>query len=440
MANFNNSPNMSLPIPAVGIDPGPDYATNINQCLTILDTHNHAPGYGVQINPDGMNINADLAFNDNNLTGGRSLRLQIQPALLAGPNDLACFYSSGVDAYFNDGNGNQVRLTQNGAVSGTPGSIANLVTPASASYNSGTSTFIWQSNSNTAANMDAASYILRNLTANSKGLTLSPPTAMGSDYTITLPPLPASTLPISITSSGVMGAAPLTFSQLDAAAQLKLNSVAPTIQKFLTGSGTYTLPVSPRVPLYIRVTAVGAGGGGGGSGFGAGSAGDGSDTAFGTTLIISSGGKGGKSFDSGSGTGSGGLGGAATLGSGPLGLAFQGSAGNGGSGGVSATFSGGSGGATPLGGAGGTTGSSGSGGGNVNAIANTGSGAAGGSGGGDGFSGGGGGAGGYVNAIITSPASTYTYSIGTGGTAGSGVTASGGTGADGMILVEEFYQ
>lgn len=433
---------MSLPIPAVGIDPGPDYATNINQCLAILDTHNHAPGYGVQINPDGININSDLAFNNNNLTSARSLRLQIQPTLIAGPNDLACFYASGVDAYFNDGNGNQVRLTQNGAVSGTPGSIANLVAPASASYNSGTSTFIWQSNSNTAANMDAGSYTLRNLTANSKGLTLSPPTAMGSDYTITLPPLPASTLPISITSSGVMGAAPLTFSQLDAAAQLKLNSVAPTVQIFLTGSGTYTLPISPRPPLYLRITAVGGGGGGGGSGFGAGSAGDGSDTAFGTTLIVAFGGKGGHAFNSGSGDGSGGLGGAATLGTGPIGLAFQGSSGAGGTTtGSTATPSGGTGGSTPLGGAGGSTGSAGSGGGNVSAVANTGSGAAGGSGGNNSFSGGGGGAGGYVNALITGTlASTYTYSIGTGGTSGSGVTASGGTGADGMILVEEYYQ
>ena len=43
--------------------------------------------------------------------------------------------------------------------------------------------------------------------------------------------------------------------------------VAPTIQKFASGTGTYTTPVSP-APLYLRVRMVGGGGGGGGSGSG----------------------------------------------------------------------------------------------------------------------------------------------------------------------------
>ena len=38
--------------------------------------------------------------------------------------------------------------------------------------------------------------------------------------------------------------------------------VAPTVQAFLSGSGTYTPPSSPRTPLYLRVRAVAGGGGG----------------------------------------------------------------------------------------------------------------------------------------------------------------------------------
>jgi len=37
MANFILSPQMSLPVPVVGIDSGPDYAFNINSSLSLID-------------------------------------------------------------------------------------------------------------------------------------------------------------------------------------------------------------------------------------------------------------------------------------------------------------------------------------------------------------------------------------------------------------------
>jgi hypothetical protein len=200
------SPNMSLPIPVVGEDPGPDWAENLNSCFTILDQHNHAAGSGVPINPAGININADLTFNSFNLTGARSVRMIAQGSPIGLPDDLDCVYVSGVDLYYNDGNGNQVRITQSGGVAGSPGSIGSLTSPASATYVSANDTFVWQSDANTPANMDAASYILRNLTANSFGLTLAPPNAMGSNTTITLPTLPASTKIMTLDSAGNMGA------------------------------------------------------------------------------------------------------------------------------------------------------------------------------------------------------------------------------------------
>ncbi len=188
MSNTTLSPNMNLPIPVVGVDPGPEWGNDLNSCLTFIDQHNHAPGSGVQINPSGLNINTDLPMGSNNLTIVRSVRFNAQNSPLALSTDLDCAYVSGVDLYFNDGNGNQVRITQSGGVAGSPGSIANLVSPASASYVGADETFVWQSDANTPANMDMASLILRNLVANSKGLTLAPPAAMGSNYTLTLPP------------------------------------------------------------------------------------------------------------------------------------------------------------------------------------------------------------------------------------------------------------
>lgn len=201
-----NSPNMLLPVPVVGVEPGPDWAQDLNGCMAVIDQHDHSAGSGVPVTPSGLNISSDLSFLNNNGVAFRSVRFQTQISLLALPTDLGCLYRNGADLYYNDGLGNQVRITQSGAVAGSPGSISNLVAPASASYVSGSSTFVWQSDANKPANMDAASYIFRNFVTNSKGLTLSPPAAMGADYSLVLPQLPVSQKIMSLDASGNISA------------------------------------------------------------------------------------------------------------------------------------------------------------------------------------------------------------------------------------------
>lgn len=116
MSNTTPSPNMNMPVPVVGTDPGSDWATNIDACLSIVDSHNHASGQGVQVTPSGLNINADLPFGGNNATTLRSTRFSSQGSPLAGGSDLDCLYVSGGDLYYNDGSGNQIRLTQAGTI------------------------------------------------------------------------------------------------------------------------------------------------------------------------------------------------------------------------------------------------------------------------------------------------------------------------------------
>lgn len=209
---------------------------------------------------------------------------------------------------------------------------------------------------------------------------------------------------------------------------------APTVQKFTSGSGTYTTPAGVR---YIRVTAVGGGGGGSGSSTSAnngGNGGSGGNTTFGTSLIQGSGGGAGISQAS---TGLGGAGGAAAatgltaiLAPGGAGIGYTLALTNG-------SFPGGGGGSSMLGGGGGsatnTTGS--------NGATNSGGGGGGGGSPTSGSNGTGGGAGGGVVAIITSPAATYSYAVGAAGTAGSAGTSgrAGGAGGEGVIIVEEFY-
>lgn len=195
------SPNMNLSIPSVGVTDGPEWASELNASLNIVDAHDHTTGNGVPITPSAMDINADLSFNNFNILALHYAQFTAQSAPLTGTDFI---YTSGVDLYFNDGNGNQVRITQSGGVAGSPGSISNLTAPASAAYVSADATFVWESDSNTAANMDCGAVIMRNITASSFGLTLQPPT-LASNYSITLPALPASSKFMSIDNTGVVG-------------------------------------------------------------------------------------------------------------------------------------------------------------------------------------------------------------------------------------------
>lgn len=196
-----NSPNMSLPIPVVGQEPGPDYAFDLNNSLTLVDSHDHSPGRGVQITPNGLNINSLLSLNNNTLGSIAGLNLQPQSVVPA----INTIYENGVDLYYVDGLGNNIRVTQSGGIAGSPGSISNLTAPASASYVAGSQKFVWQSNANIAANMDFGSAIMRNLSPNSTfALTLQPPGSLASNYSITLPLIPASRSIMTLDNSGII--------------------------------------------------------------------------------------------------------------------------------------------------------------------------------------------------------------------------------------------
>ena len=200
--------------------------------------------------------------------------------------------------------------------------------------------------------------------------------------------------------------------------------VAPTIQKFLSGSGTYTTRAGV---LYLKVRMVGGGGGGGGS-TAIGSTGG--DTTFGS-ILTAGGGHGGTVAGT---DGGGGVGGTVSVDASIHGLGFNGGVGQCCAANV-ANGSGGHGATSPFGGSGmgGMSGDS-----PTDAIANTGSG-----GGGCYYSGrsggGGGGAGAYIDVIITSPSATYSYAVGAYGAGGTG-TYPGSKGGSGLIIVEEHYQ
>lgn len=187
---------MNLPIPVVGVDPGPDYAANVNSSLTILDQHNHSLGSGVQITPSGLNINSALSLNGNTLT--QTAAVTLIPQVAAPVN--GSVYESGVDLFYIDGNGNVIQITSGGTVNATSSGITSGT--ASASFVAGV--LVVNAAVNTPANIQAGSILLGNNVVNSKFLTLSPPNAMGANYQLVLPALPAQTNVMTLDTSGNM--------------------------------------------------------------------------------------------------------------------------------------------------------------------------------------------------------------------------------------------
>jgi hypothetical protein len=195
---------------------------------------------------------------------------------------------------------------------------------------------------------------------------------------------------------------------------------APTRTSFLSGSGTYTVPIGVSM-LKIRMV---GGGGGGGGGIG-GTGGAANSTYFGSISTAAGGGGGGAGPNGAPGI-------VGTSGAGSASLRIPGGGGCGGWN-TSNLFTGACGGNSAFGGGGsgqfqtngnpGATNSGSGGGAGDNASAE---------------SGGGGGAGEYVELIVNSPLSSYTYGVSSGAAGGTG-TGNGGAGAAGIIIIDEYY-
>jgi hypothetical protein len=199
------SPNMGLPIPIPGVTPGPIWASDINASFTQIDSHNHSAGQGVQIQPNGMNINSDLTFQSNNATNLRTTRFSSQNAPITNTGaDVGELYVSGNELYYNDyTGGNQVQITSNGSVNATTSGIASGT--ATAAFNTGVLTV--KSSSTSFGNVALQSVLLANSGNLSNQLTLKAPTLTTSiSNTLPIPPASATSI-MQMDTSGNMSAA-----------------------------------------------------------------------------------------------------------------------------------------------------------------------------------------------------------------------------------------
>lgn len=145
------TPNMQLVVPEVLVTTGPQYATQINSALDVVDAHDHSPGKGVRITPSGLNINTDLPFGNNAATGVKAVALQAQTSVLT----TGAVYNKGGNLFYRDGSSNEIQLTSGGALNvSSVGAITGLSSPASASFVSLNSSFVFLNDATTYAKLE----------------------------------------------------------------------------------------------------------------------------------------------------------------------------------------------------------------------------------------------------------------------------------------------
>lgn len=180
---------MSLALPTVDVTSGPLYASLLNIALTSIDSHNHTSGQGLPIPSGALSIDADIAFNNFNLTNVRSLRLQDQLADITDASDVGALYLNSGDLYFNDGTPSHVRITAGGAVNvAASGNITGMgATTATAFYTGANNRFSFLSNTNTPANMTFGPLKLGLNAVSPFYVNITPNGSQAADYTLTLP-------------------------------------------------------------------------------------------------------------------------------------------------------------------------------------------------------------------------------------------------------------
>jgi len=198
--------NMNLVLPTVSQTPGPQWASIINSDLTLIDQHDHTSNKGLPIPTAGLNINDELKFNNTTPNGlpatGLSYLGLISPQ--SPPAPARVFSDAAGDFYYRNTAGFDVQLTVGNTPAGTPGSISGLPFPgASASYDNTTGTFVWQKAVNQGATMDSGPLRLRDGSAGSNAVTITPASGT-SNYTLTLPSAaPGAQSILTVASSGI---------------------------------------------------------------------------------------------------------------------------------------------------------------------------------------------------------------------------------------------
>lgn len=125
-----STPNMLLSLPTVSVTVGPEWATEINTALEVVDAHDHSSDKGARITPAGLDINADLDISNQIFYNFKAVRFQEQNSALSGASNSNSLYSVQGDLYFTSGAGTDIQITDGGSLATSPGSASTFETTA----------------------------------------------------------------------------------------------------------------------------------------------------------------------------------------------------------------------------------------------------------------------------------------------------------------------
>jgi hypothetical protein len=176
--------NMGLTLPDVSVTPGPTWASQINSDLSLIDAHNHTPGFGTQIPVAGLNINGDLPFGNNAATGLSYLQLNPQAA----PSATSSLYADeNGNFFYRNSLGGIVQITSGGGIAATPGSIGGLPSgTAAVTFSPTGGKYTFTKATNQAAVVDHGPLVLRTGASGSNAVAITPATGT-QNYALTLP-------------------------------------------------------------------------------------------------------------------------------------------------------------------------------------------------------------------------------------------------------------
>jgi hypothetical protein len=204
------TPYMGLDLPVPTVTVGPAYASMLVAAFETVDEHDHTTGKGTPIPSAAIDINADLPFNEFNVTNLRTARMVNHGAALGTPSDLGCVYVAAGNLYYNNAAGQQIQLTAGGALNAASiGGIGGDYATSSASvfYTDATKTYTFWQAANTAGLIDCGAITIRDTGASANGVTLQAPSGLAASYALTFPAaLPASTKIVTIDAAGAVAA------------------------------------------------------------------------------------------------------------------------------------------------------------------------------------------------------------------------------------------
>lgn len=197
--NFGNNPGLSGSIPIVQQTTGPEYASAINTIITaILDRWQQA------ISPSDISIDDNLEMNGHAVTELSGTSYVDHPNGVSAGSDPRFIYFVDGEFYINDGNGNQVQMTDDGALNATAaGGIGGdyTATAAEVAWVASSASYFFKSSPSQTAQLDVKD-IRFSRAIGEEGVTVEAPLGINSDYTLTLPTLPSASAFLQVTNSG----------------------------------------------------------------------------------------------------------------------------------------------------------------------------------------------------------------------------------------------